>query len=206
MGCHALLQGVFPTQGSNPCLLQLLHCRRILYGWDTREARHRYLFGSVTQLCLTLCNPMDCSTPGFLVHHQHPELTQTHVHWVSDATISFPVVPSAPAFNLSQHQGLFQGVSSSATIRWPNYWSFSFSISPSNDYSGLISFRMDWLDLPAVQGNLKSHLPCGTVYNIMYSKLCREQELNDVRLITTLLSSPTPQFKSINFLVLSFVN
>ena len=116
------------------------------------------MFSSVIQLCPTLCNPMDCSMPGFPVHHQLPESTQTHVHWVSDAIqpsrpLSFP---SPPAFNLSQHQGLFQGVSSSH--RWPKYWSFSFSISPSNEYSGLISFRIDWFGLLAAQGTLKSLL------------------------------------------------
>ena len=101
---------------------------------------------------------MDCSMPGFPVHHQLPEFTQTHVHQVSDAIqpSHTPLSPSPPAFNLSQHQGLFQWVSSS--IRWPEYWSFSFSISPSNEYSGLISFRIDWLDLLAVQGTLKSLL------------------------------------------------
>ena len=99
---------------------------------------------------------MDCNTPGFLVHYQLPEFTQTYVHWVGDAIqLSHPLSsPSPPAFSLSQHQGLFQWVSSS----WPKYWSFSFNISPSNEYSGLISFRMDWLDLLAVQGTLKSLL------------------------------------------------
>ena len=93
---------------------------------------------------------MHCSTPGFPVHHQLLELTQTHVHWVGDAIQpSHPLSsPSPPAFNLSQHQGLSQRASSSH--QWPKYWSFSFSISPSNEYSWLISFRMDWLDLLAV--------------------------------------------------------
>ena len=105
-------------------------------------------FNSVTQSCLTLCDPMDCSTPGFLVHHQLPEFTQTHVHWVGDAIQpSHPLSsPSPPAFNLSQHQGLFN--ESVFRIRWPKYWSFSFNISPSDEYSGLVSFRMDWMDLP----------------------------------------------------------
>ena len=96
-------------------------------------------FSSVAQSCLTLCNPMDCSTPGFPVHHQLPEPTQTHVHWVGDAIQpSHPLsFPSPPAFNLSQHQGL--------PIRWPKYW--SFRVTPSNEYSGLISFRIDWFDL-----------------------------------------------------------
>ena len=98
---------------------------------------------------------MDCSMPA---HRQLPELIQTHVHWVGDAIQpSHPLSsPSPPAFNLSQHQGRFQGVSSSH--RWPKYWSFSFSITPSNEYSGLISFRLDWLDLLVVQGTLKSLL------------------------------------------------
>ena len=101
---------------------------------------------SVTKLCLTLCNPMDCRRPGFPVHHQLLELAQTHVHWVSDAIQPSHSLspPSPPAFNLSQHQSLFKGVNSLA-IRWPKYWRFSFSISPSNEYSGSISFRMDWL-------------------------------------------------------------
>ena len=101
---------------------------------------------------------MDCSTPGFLVHHQLLEFAQTHVYWVSDAIQPFHPLssPSLPVLNLSQHQCLFQWVSSSQ--RWPKYWSFSFSISPSNEYSGFISFRIDWFDLLAVQGTLKSLL------------------------------------------------
>ena len=97
---------------------------------------------------------MDCSMPGFSVHHQLQEPTQIHVHHIGDSIQpSHPLSsPSPLTFNLSQHQGLFQLV----LIRWPKYWSFSFSISPSNEYSGLTSFRMDWLDLHAVQGTLKS--------------------------------------------------
>ena len=92
-------------------------------------------FSSVTQLCLTDCDPMDCSTPGFPVHHQLPELAQTHVHWVSYAIQqSHPLSsPSPLAFNLSQHQGLSN--ESALRIRWPKYWSFSFNISPSSEYS-----------------------------------------------------------------------
>ena len=95
---------------------------------------------------------MDGSTPGLPVHHQLPDLAQTHVHRVSDAIQpSHPLSsPSPPAFNLSQHQGLFH--ESVLCTRWPEYWSFSFSISPSNEYSGLISFRIDWFDHLAVQG------------------------------------------------------
>ena len=102
--------------------------------------------------------PMDCSTPGFPVHHHLPQLAQTHVHQGGDAIQpSHPLSsPSPSTFNLSQHQGLSN--ESVLHIRWPKYWSFSFSISPSNEYSGLISFRIDWLDLLAVQGSLKSLL------------------------------------------------
>ena len=97
---------------------------------------------------------MDCSTPGFPVHHQLPELTQTHVHRVGDAIQpSHPLLsPSPPAFSLSQHWVLSS--ESVLRIRWPKYWSFCFSISPSNEYSGLISFRIDWFDL-AAQGTLR---------------------------------------------------
>ena len=105
-----------------------------------------------------LCNPMDSSTPGFPVFHCLQGFAQIHVHWINDAIQpSHPLLPSSPpAFNVSQHQGLFQWLSSSH--QWPKYWSFSFSISPSNGYSGLIPLRIDWLDLLAVQGTLKSLL------------------------------------------------
>ncbi|CAM9657459.1 unnamed protein product [Rangifer tarandus platyrhynchus] len=112
-------------------------------------------FSSVAQSCPILCNPMNCSTPGLPVLHQLLEFTQTHVHRVSDAIQpSHPLSsPSSPAPNPSQHQGLSH--ESTLPMRWPKYWSFSFSISPSNEHPGLISFRMDWLDLLAVQGTLK---------------------------------------------------
>ena len=105
---------------------------------------------------------MDCSMPGFPVLHYLPEFAQTQIRWVGDAIQpSHPLVsPSSLAFNPPQHQGLFS--ESALRIRWPKYWSFSFSISPSNEYSGLISFRMDWLDLLAVQETLKNLL-CTTV-------------------------------------------
>ena len=101
---------------------------------------------------------MDCSTPGFPIHHQSPELAQTRVHLVGDAIQpSYPLSsPSPPAFNLSQHQGL--GNELALLMRWPKYWSLSLNISPSNEHPGLISFRMDWLDLLEVQGTLKSLL------------------------------------------------
>ena len=115
----------------------------------------QYQFSLVAQLCPTLCNPMDCRTPGLPVHHQLPELAQIHVHRVSDAIQpSHPLLsPSAPAFNFAQHQGPFQ--ESVLCIRRPKYGSLSFSISPSNECSGLIFHRMDWLDLLAVQGTLR---------------------------------------------------
>ena len=115
-------------------------------------------FSSVVQACPTLCDSMDCSTPGLPVHHQLPEFPQTHVHWVGDAIQpSHPLsATSSPTFNPSQHHVFSYELV--LCIRWPKYWSFSFSISPSSEYSGLISFKMDWLDLLADQGRLKNLL------------------------------------------------
>ena len=101
---------------------------------------------------------MDCSTPGLPVHRQLPELTQTHVHWVGDA-----IQPSHPLLSPILLPSIFPSIrdfsnKSVSCNRWQKYWIFSFKISPSNEYSGWISFRMDWLDLPAVQGTLKSLL------------------------------------------------
>ena len=119
---------------------------------------HVHQFSLVTQSCLTLCDPMDCSIPGLPVHHQLSELTQTHAYHIVDAiqpSHALPA-PSPPTFNLPRIR-VFSN-ESILHIRWPRYWSFSYSISPSNDYSWLISFRMDWVDLLAVQGTLKSLL------------------------------------------------
>ena len=112
-------------------------------------------FSSVAQSCPTLCDPMDCSMPGFPVHHQLLELAQTHAHRVGDAIQPShpPSSPSPPTFNLRSIGGFSN--QSVLHTRWPEYWSFSFSISPPNEYSGLISSRMDWSDLLAVQGTLK---------------------------------------------------
>ena len=109
---------------------------------------------SVANSCLTHCDPMDFSMPDFPVLHNHLEFAQIHMHWVGDAIqSSHPLLPpSLPALNLSQHQGLFPSVA--LCIRWPNYW--NLSISPSNEYLELISFRIDWLDLLAVQGTFRS--------------------------------------------------
>ena len=118
---------------------------------------HISRFSSVAQSSPGLCDPMDCSTPGLPVHHQLLELAQTHVHQVSDAIHlilchSLLLLPSVfPSIRIFSNESVLH-------IRWPEYWSLSFSISPSNEYSGLISFRMDWLDLLAVQGALKSLL------------------------------------------------
>ena len=109
-------------------------------------------FSSVAQSCPTLCDPMNRSTPGLLVHHQLPEFTQTHVHRVGDA-----IQPSHPLSSLLLLPSIppsIRGFSNESTLpmRWPEYWSFSFSIIPSKEHPGLISFRMDLLDLLAVQG------------------------------------------------------
>ena len=116
-------------------------------------------FCSIDKLCPTLWNPVDCSTPGFPVLHYVPELAQTHVDWVGDA-----VQPSRPLSSLLLLPSVFPSIKVFSNelalcIRWPKYRSFSFSTSTSNEYSGLISFRIDWLDLLAVQGTLKSLLP-----------------------------------------------
>ena len=115
-------------------------------------------FSSVAQSCLTLCEPMNRSTPGLPVHHQLLESTQTHVHRVDDA-----ILPSHPLLSPLLLPSIFPSIvvfsnESALRIRWPKYWNCSFNISPSNEHSGLISFRMDWLDLLAVQGTLKSLL------------------------------------------------
>ena len=113
---------------------------------------------SVAQLCLSLCDSMDCSVPGLPVHHQLLESTQTHVHWVGDVIQPSHLLlsPSPPTFNLSQHQGLF---------KWVNYLyqvvkvlEFQLQHQSFNEHWRLISFRMDWLDLLAIQGTLKSLL------------------------------------------------
>ena len=113
---------------------------------------------SVAKSYLTLYDPMDCSITGFPAFHYLPEFVQTHVHWVNDA-----IQPSHLLSPLLLLPSIFSSIRvfsnvSVLSIRWPKYWSFSFSIIHSNVYSGLIFFRMDWLDLLAVQGTLKSLL------------------------------------------------
>ena len=139
----------------------------MLMGRPHRESGNH--FSSLAQSCLTLCNPMNCSTPGLLVHYQLPEpglpvhyqlpaFTQTHVHRVGNAIqpsllccplLLLPLIP--PRIRVFSNE-------SALHMKWPQYWSFSFSIIPSKEIPGLISFRMDWLDLLAVQGTLKSLL------------------------------------------------
>ena len=113
-------------------------------------------FSSATQSSLTICDPMDCSTPGFPVHHQLLQPAQTHVHQVSNA-----ILTSHPLSSPSLLASIFPSIrvfsnQSALHIRWPKYR--SFSMSPSHEYSGLISFRMDWLDILAVQETLNSLL------------------------------------------------
>ena len=137
--------------------------------WETnlKQSGYMYQLSSVTQSCLTLCDPMDCSMPDFPAYHQLLEFTQTHIHRVIQTShpLSFP---SPLAFNHFQHQGLFQGqffTSGGQSIG-------ASASASSSEYSGLIFFRIDWFDLLAIQGTLKSLLQ---------------------------------QFKSINYLVLSFL-
>ena len=124
---------------------------------ESPRLHHSVQFSSVAQSCPTLGNPMNPSTPGLPVHHQLLEFTQTHVHRVSDAIqpshprplLFLPLIP--PSIRIFSND-------STLRMRWPKYWSFSFNIIPFKEHPGLISFRMDWLDLLAVQGTLKSLL------------------------------------------------
>ena len=117
----------------------------------------------VTLSCPTLCDRMDCSTPGFPVYHQPLELAQTHVYPVGDAILpSYHPTISSSVLPFSSCLQSFPAPGSVICIRGPKYRSFGFSISPSNEYSGLISFKIDWFDLLAVQGTLKSLLQCNS--------------------------------------------
>ena len=120
-----------------------------------RPLPYSFLSSSVTQSCPTLCDPMNRSMPGLPVHHQLPQLMpiksvmpSSHLILCHPLLLLPPIPPSIRVFSRE----------STLRLRWPKYWSFSFSISPPNEHPGLISFRMDWLDLLAVQGTLKSLL------------------------------------------------
>ena len=181
VGCYFLHQGIFPNKGSKLHLWHLLHWQvdslplvpteKTICYYMCNLLYHAYCyihnmlymdisvqFSSVAQSFPTLCDPMNRSMPGLPVHYQLLEFTQTHAHRVGDAIQPSHLLssPSPPAPNPSKHQ-VFSN-ESSLRMRWPKYWSFSFSISPSNGHPGLISFRMDWLDLLAGQGTLKSLL------------------------------------------------
>ena len=122
--------------------------------WILTLIRYMICCCSVAQSCPTFCDPMDCRMPGFPVLHHLPELAQTHVHWVSHLILCHPLLllpsifPSIRVFSIEL----------ALCIRWSKYWSFSFSICPFNEYLGLISFRIGWFDLFAVQGTRKSLL------------------------------------------------
>ena len=157
--------------------LQNLACISCVKGLTQLESVQSVQSLNHVQLFAT---PWTCSTPGLPVRHQLPEFTQSHAHWVSDA-----IQPSHPLSSTSFLPSIFPSITvfsneSALHIRWPKYWSFSFSISPSNEHPGLISFRMDWLDLLAVQGTLKSllqhhsskagnHKQCFVVAQVLYS-------------------------------------
>ena len=120
---------------------------------STNHSFFIYACCSVAKSCPALCNPTDCNTPGFPVLQCLPELAQTHTHWISDAILCCPLLllPSIfPSIRVFSNE-------MAPYIRWPTCWSFIFSLSPSSEYSGLISFRIDWFDL-ASQGTLKSLL------------------------------------------------
>ena len=135
------------------------HLYLFLYQWTFRLLLCFGCSKSVQWLShVRLYDPIDCSMPGFSVHHYLPEFSQTHIHWFTDA-----MQPSHPLLPLLLLPSIFPSIrvfsnQAALCIRWPKFWSFSFSISPSNEYWGFISFRIDWFDLLAVQGTLKSIL------------------------------------------------
>ena len=157
MSCNGNIQVICNTI----ITLQLLES-----GWEPRKfipgewIPHCFCC-SVAKLCPTLWDPLDCHTPGFPVLHYLPEFTQTHDHWVSDPIQPSHILlpPSPLALNLSYHQERVFSSELTLHIRWPKYWSFSFSISLSNGYSGLISFRIDWFDFLAVKGDSQESSP-----------------------------------------------
>ena len=131
--------------------------KHILLLYCLRQSLWLCQFSSVAQSCPTLCDPMNHSMSGLPVHHQFPESTQTHFHWVSDAIQpSYPLSSPSPTINLSSIRVFSNELA--LPSRWSDCWNFCFSVSRSNEYSGLISFRIDWFDLLAVQETLKNLL------------------------------------------------
>ena len=127
-------------------MFQITHS--VIYIW--RLYINSAQFSSVAQLCLTLCDPMDCSTPGLPVHHQLPGLVKLmSIEWVMSFNHLILCCPLLLLPSIFPSIRVFSN-KSALCIRWPKYWSFSFNISPSNEYSGLISFRMDWVNLLAL--------------------------------------------------------
>jgi len=179
MGCHFLLQGIFLTQDQTRISWVFCIGHQVIYhlhlslappgkpSHSLRSLKLKYsselyvdmacslscCYYSVTKSCPTLCDPINCSTSGFPVLHCLPEFAQTHVHWVSgdiqSSILCYPLLlPSIfPSIRVFSNESVL-------SIRWPEYWSFSFSISSSSEYSRLISFRIDWLDLLAAQGTI----------------------------------------------------
>ena len=127
-------------------------------------------FSSVAQSCPTLCNPRDCSKPGLPVYHQLPEFTQTHVHRACDAIQPFHPLPSPSPSPIPPSIRVFYN-ESTLRMRWPKYWSFSLSISLSNEHPGLVSFRMDWLDLLATLVDSQESSPAPQFKSINRSHL-----------------------------------
>ena len=168
VGCHFLSPGHLPDsriEPTSPALqadsLPLSHMGSPIYWilFVIQSLSRVWLFCcSVAKSCLTLCDPVNCSTPGFPGLHSVLEFAQTHIHWIVDT-----IQPSHPVCSRLLLPLIFLSIrvffnELAHPIRWPKYWSFTFNISLANEYSGLISFRTDWFDLLAVQGTLKSLL------------------------------------------------
>ena len=172
MGSHSLLQRIFPTQRQNT---GLLHCRRLLYHLSHQGSPQ---FSSVGQSCPTLCDPMNRSTPGLPVHHQLSGLLK--LMCIESVMPSSHLILCRPLLLLHPIPPRIRVFSNESTLhmRWPKYWSFSFSISPSNQHPGLISFRMDWLDLLAVRGTLKNLLQ----HHSSKASICRHSAFFTVQL------------------------
>ena len=131
-----------------------------LLPFDQVDSTYSVQFSSVAQSCQTLCDPMNCSTPSLPVHHQLPETHQLRLTFIESVMPSSHLILCCPLLLLPPIPPSIRVFSNESTLRmrWPKYWSFSFNINPSNEHPGLISFGMDWLDLLAVQGTLKSLL------------------------------------------------